>query len=481
MFTDLRAFLDQVKAYNDLKSISGANLKFDIGVVSELSFENQGPALIFDKIDGYSPDFKIAANVCTTRRRSLLALGFERDASESDFMVWWGKRREGYKPIPPKEVSNGPVLENIRTGEEVNLTQFPVPVWHELDGGPYIGTGDAVILRDPETGRINLGTYRVQLHDRHTTGIFAEPHNDGGIIMRKYWKDGKSCPVAVSLGPEPIIFLTASGNTGCPRGVAEYEYAGFICGEPIPVVTGSVTGLPISAHSEIAFEGEIPPPGTESRPEGPFGEWTGYYMPASVAEPVIHVKALYYRNSPVLFGASPLRPLRESYSFSLPMRSATGVRLQLERQGLPVTRVTDLVKWGAMVITVQQQTEDDIDRIMRALDKVPTHSRLLFLVDEDVNPEDPREVLWAVGSRFDPMSGLRSSVTFWTWMLDPLRTTEERAKKVPIAHKRLIINGCRPFHRLKDFPPINVFSESLRSEVWEKFSMGEWTQNQKED
>ncbi|NIO11987.1 MAG: UbiD family decarboxylase, partial [Deltaproteobacteria bacterium] len=168
---------------------------------------------------------------------------------------------------PPKMVDSGPLMENVLRGEEVDMLKIPVPIWHELDGGPYIGTGLAVIVKDPDTGWVNLGSYRLQLHDRYTTGLFCEPENDGRAIIEKYWKAGKPCPVAISLGPEPIIFLTASGSTGCPKRVPEYDYAGFILDEPIPVIEGPLTGLPISAHSEIAVEGEIPPPDSESRPE----------------------------------------------------------------------------------------------------------------------------------------------------------------------------------------------------------------------
>jgi len=318
MIPDLRKFLEKLEAMGDLKRISGADLQFEIGAISELAFQNHGPALLFDRINQYPPNYRIAANVCSTKKRSLLAIGMDPELAEEEAMGLFKKRWDDFKPIRPVKVHTASVMENIQKGEEVDLLKIPVPVWHELDGGPYIGTGLAVILKDPELGWVNLGSYRLQLHDRYTTGIFSEPANDGTKIMHKYWAQGKACPVAVSLGPEPIIFLTASGCTGCPKGVPEYDYAGFLLGEPIPIVEGPLTGLPISANSEIAIEGEIPPPQAEARPEGPFGEWTGYYMGGSVPEPVIRVKTLYHRTDPILFGASPLKPHDEAYSCSRP-------------------------------------------------------------------------------------------------------------------------------------------------------------------
>ncbi|NIO06692.1 MAG: UbiD family decarboxylase, partial [Deltaproteobacteria bacterium] len=392
-------------------------------------FQNHGPALLFDRISQYPPNFRIASNVCSTRKRSLLAIGMDPELTENESMKLFKQKWDNFKPIPPVRVQSGTVMENIQNGEDVDLMKIPVPVWHELDGGPYIGTGLAIIVKDPDEGWVNLGSYRLQRHDRNTTGIFSEPGNDGTKIMKKYWAQGKACPVAVSLGPEPIIFLTASGCTGCPKGIPEYDYAGFLLGEPIPILEGPLTGLPISADSEIAIEGEIPSPDTESRPEGPFGEWTGYYMGGSIPEPVIRVKALYHRNDPILFGASPLKPHDEAYSFSLPMIFVTGVLTRLQKQGIPVRRVSNPVKMGVTVITIEQQQKDDVERAMKAIDQVQGPHRLFILVDDDVDPEDPRDVLWAVATRYDPSTGARLSTIESEWLLDPLRKVEERAAR----------------------------------------------------
>lgn len=474
MVTDLRTFLHQLEAAGDLRRVSGASLQYEIGCIAEIAFQNRGPALLFEDIPGYPRGSRVASNLCSTKGRSLMALGMDPDIPEFEAMTTWKRKWAAYRGLPPVVVEGSPLLENIEVDESVDLGKIPVPVWHELDGGPYIGSGVAVILKDPDTGWINLGSYRLQLHDSRTTGIFSEPENDGSAIMRKYWDKGQACPVAVSVGPEPIIFLTASGSSGCPSGVPEYEYAGFLCGEPVEVIRGQFTGLPISAGSEIAFEGEIPPPETDSRPEGPFGEWTGYYMISSVPEPVIRVKALYYRNDPILFGAPPFKPHRESYAFSLPMRSMTGLWSRLEKQGLPVKQVTDLVKMGAVVISVEQKTLDDVPRIIEALKQGRSPCRITILVDHDVDAENPIEVLWALGTRLDAVSGVHKSIVESSWRLDPLRTAEEREICTPLPYKRLILNGCRPFERLEEFSPVNRFSEERRKKIWEKWNLGEW-------
>jgi len=470
---DLRSFLKKLDQRKDLKIIGGGEPKFEIGAIAELSFQHRGPALLFDKIREYQPGYRVAVNVTSTRERSLMAIGMDPELPEGEAMKRWKKQWDNFKPIPPVIVKAAAFMENVETDDRVDLLQFPVPVWHELDGGPYIGTGLAVILKDPDEGWVNLGSYRLLRHDRATTGLFCEPENDGMHIIEKFWKQGKSCPVAVSLGPEPLIFLTASGSTGCPPRIPEYDYAGFVIGEPIEVVEGPVTGLPISTGSEIVIEGEIPPPGVESRPEGPFGEWTGYYMASSVPEPVIRVQALYYRSDPILYGAPPFKPFRESYAFSLPMRSVTGLWSRLDKLGLPVRRVTDLVKMGATVVSIHQEKKDDVDRVMDALDKMRGPGRLFMVVDDDVNPDDAIEVLWAVGTRFDPEAGVRVSIAESRWLLDPLRKIEDRKSRSALPYKRLIINGCRPFDH-KEFPPVNRFSPLRREQTWSKWKMGDW-------
>src|SRR5581483_8945996 len=121
-------------------------------------------------------------------------------------------------------------------------------------------------------GQVNVGAYRVQLQGKNTLTIFSEPDSDGRGIMEKHWARGESCPVAITFGPEPLLFLSACSTTGgaTRRWMEEYEYTGYLAGEPVPVIKGPVTGLPISAGSEIVIEGEIPPPDKESMVEGPF-------------------------------------------------------------------------------------------------------------------------------------------------------------------------------------------------------------------
>jgi len=468
---DLRSFLDRARELGELKTVQGASTDLEIGAITEISLQNDGPALLFDDIPGYEHGWRVATNVCSSTRRGRLALGMDTETSEEEFMAVFKKHWDNYDPIPPKVMDSGPILENIKTGDDIDFSRFPVPVWHELDGGPYIGTGDAVIHQDPEDGFVNIGTYRVQVHDSKTITIFTEPESDGRRIMEKYWKQGKPAPIAISFGPEPLVFLSGCSANGLPRTEPEYNYTGFLAGEPVPVIKGQATGLPISAGSEIAIEGEVFSPETEHLMEGPFGEWTGYYEAEKTPEPVIHVKTLYHRDNPILYGCPPLQH-RTSYSFMLPLRSI-GTISRLEKAGIPVRRATNLVPFGCNVITIHQEKPDDVPRAIDELAKMGGPNRLFIVVDDDVNPNDPWEVLWALGSRFDPEQS-KTSIIGSRWLLDPLRPMQHRSSREAMPYKRMILNGCRPFDRLKDFPPPNKLSEGRRKETWAKWNMQDW-------
>ena len=118
-----------------------------------------------------------------------------------------GRTAERGETDPAAVVSTGPILENVETGADIDMTIFPTPQWHELDGGRYIGTADCVITGEPEEGGwVNIGIYRVQIHNRDTLGLYVSPGHHARIMREKYWEKGKSCPVVVTFGQDPCFF-----------------------------------------------------------------------------------------------------------------------------------------------------------------------------------------------------------------------------------------------------------------------------------
>ena len=300
------------------------------GLVDLYQWDMENPALLFDHIKGFPQGHRLLANVFTSMPRVALSLNMPVDLGRREFVAAWRQRLKEITPVPGRMVEYGPVLENRMVGDQVDLTKFPAPLWHTHDGGRYIGVGDIVITRDPDTGWVNAGCYRVQVHDATTAGIMISPGKHGRIIREAYWSRGESCPVAVSLGHDPLLLLL--GGVEVDYGVNEYDVAGGIRGEPVELINAPHTGLPVPATSEIIIEGEIPP--DEAHPEGPFGEWTGYYAGGERDMPIIRIHSISYRNNPIVLGCLPGKPPNDNTYFRSPLRAAM-IWDELERLGLP--------------------------------------------------------------------------------------------------------------------------------------------------
>src|SRR3989338_8279298 len=323
VLNDLRQFIEAAKDVVDWKEIRKVDWNIEIGALIEATAEliPQPPILICDEIQGYPAGYRVLGLSFAAYKRVALALGLPPDRSKLELVRLASRKIRSAQPIPPQEVVRAPVSENVITGDEVDLFKFPALRSHEGDGGRYLGTGDVVINAEPESGFINMGTYRMQLHDRNTLGLWMSPGQHGRMICTKYWERGKSCPIVATFGQDPLTFMAA--NSKLPWGQSELAYVGGLRGRPLEVIKGPVTGLPIPAHAEVAIEGEAPPPGEEARDEGPFGEWPGYYSGGTIGtgepQPVIKVKAVYHRNDPILQDEAPLWP--GAYRMDLSLRA----------------------------------------------------------------------------------------------------------------------------------------------------------------
>jgi 4-hydroxy-3-polyprenylbenzoate decarboxylase len=328
-FSDLRGFIQETEKIEELKIVEGADWRSEIGAVTFLAKETKNnPALLFQKIKDYPKEYRVLTNAAHSLNRLALIVRMTMDNTPMEFIKSWKERIKTIDLVPPKKVKDGPVLENVQKGKDIDIFKFPTPKWYELDGGRYIGTGDIVITRDPDEGWVNLGVYRVMIHDKNTLAFYISPGKHGRIHREKYFNRKQNCKVAISLGHDPL--LTLVGGTEMPYGVCEYDYAGGICGRPIEVIEGEYTGLPIPAHAEIAIEGE----GCfdEFRLEGPFGEWTGYYASSTRNEPVIKIKNVMHRDNPILLGYPPTR------MGTTPILRAALIWNELELMGVPDIR-----------------------------------------------------------------------------------------------------------------------------------------------
>ncbi|MBI4321298.1 MAG: UbiD family decarboxylase [Chloroflexi bacterium] len=473
-YNDLREFIQACDEIGELKRYDGADWNLEIGALTELESEQRGSALLFDEVPGYPSGYRVFTNGPITLRRSALALGFPLDLPGIELLKLWKQRFRELRPIPPVEVDDGPVLENVITGEAINLFKFPVPKWHELDGGRFIGTQDAVITRDPDEGWVNLGTYRVMCHDKKSATVMANHGKHNRIMMDKYHRRGEPCPAAVVIGADPLIW--AVSMTSLPWGVSEYDFAGSFLGEPMQVVRAPYTGLPVPANAEIVIEGEIPPLSVRAEDEGPFGEWAGYYSHfVKKSGYVLEVKSVLHRHNPVLGGAPPLRPPMEN-DYALPFKMAGAVWYQLEVAGISgIKGVWQLAMEGGpsiLVVALKQQYAGHAKQVALAAASSRGGAfvgKVVIVVDDDVDITDNDQVLWALGTRMnvdnvDIVKGLPTDPT------DPSTPPGLRYSGYAV-NSRLIIDACRPYATLQDFPPVNVFGEEYRKKIREKWGI----------
>lgn len=461
-YSDLRQWLSVMEQLGEVRTVRGAHWDLELGTIVDLYQRRMGlPALLFDEIVDYKPGYRVLANTLTSDRRIAVTLGLPPDAGARGIIEAWRRHAREYPTVPRRVVADGPVNEHVHRGEKVNLLEFPSPKWHEKDGGRYLGTGCLVIQRDPDSGWVNVGVYRVMVHDERHAGIYISPGKHGRLILEKYWKRGQPCPIAVSAGHDPLLFLVA--GLEIPFGISEYDVAGGLRGEPVEVLTSDVTGLPIPASAEIVMEGEIH--SGDTRTEGPFGEWLGYYAGGSRPAPVIRVNVVRHREHPILLGNLPAKPPNDDTYYRGILRSAM-VWDEIEAAGIPGVAGVWLHEAGGgrmfLIVAVRQMYAGHA----RQAASIAAHchaggyaNRYVVVVDDDVDPMDMNDIVWAMCSRVDPREDVEILKGRWSTPLDPMSYPPESRT----LNARMIIDACRPWGR--DFPAICESSPEYQREI----------------
>jgi len=468
-YDDLRDLLARFEEMGELETVEGADWNLEIGAVSEtVAGRNPGraPALLFDNIEGYPKGFRILSGAANAYRRLAFVLGFPEPENETDVVrAMRARMSKGFEPIPPVEVKTGPVMENVMRDDEVDLLKFPAPFVHELDGGRYIGTDDAIIMRDPDTGWINAATYRVMVHDRNTAAIWMSPGKHGRLISEKYFAQGKPCPVLIVCGQDPIMFLAA--HQEITAGVDELAYAGGQRGRAIEVIPSELHGLPVPARAEIVLEGEIVP--DETRLEGPFGEFMGYYASEATELPVVRIRRVYWRTDPILTLAIPSRP-PENFTFARATVKSALIWNEVEKAGLPGVQGVWCHEAGAgrlfNVISIRQMYPGHASQAgMLACNCHAGNyaGRWVVVVDEDIDPTNMFDVIWAMSTRCDPPEDIQYVRRAWSTPLDPMLFAP------PWHNNRAIVDACRPWGNKDRFPTVAEASPELKRRVAEKW------------
>ena len=465
-YQDLRGFIEIVDALGELRIADAPEQNLEIGAISAISREgNFTPAILCQNIPGVAPGGRILLNPLHSLNRVALTAGLPLKLSRAEYNKLGPAKWGSLAPITARVVKDGPIMENIQEGDRIDLSIFPQPVWHKDDGGPYPGTADAVVTRDPDSGWVNVGTYRVMYQDPRHVSVMMDVSHQGRLHQNKYFSQDKPCPVAISLGHDPLLFVMASHSF--PEGVCEYDYVGGLRGEPMQVIIEPRTGLPIPAQAELVIAGIVRP--DDIRPEGPFGEWTGYYGGGVQDLPTVEVQAVYYRNDPIVLGNMPGRPPRQpsanTYLGILQGQSAA----ERLRQSIPgVKDVYSIRASGGLlqVISVQQQYPGHARQAGLALLNGGGHRpRYAVVVDDDINIRDLEELIWAICTRSDPVKDIEILRRMESTPLDPIIPPWEHEMM-----SRALIDATRPYEWRDQFPKSVDVTPELRQDVQPKWS-----------
>lgn len=417
-YRDLREFISVLEKKGLLKRV-----KIEVDPILEITeitdrmckSPNGGFALFFEKVKG-SP-YPVVTNLFGSFERMSLALEV-KDLNEI------GKRiedllnqappktlREKLQMLPrlfefsrwlPKRVKDAPCQEVIEK-ENPDLSRFPaLKCWpgdgQPTDEGRFI-TLPMVFTKDPETGRQNCGMYRIHIYDKVTTGMHWHIHKDGARHYEKYKRLGKRMPAAVAVGSDPAVIYSACAPL--PESIDEMLFAGFLRKEPVEMVRCITSDIEVPANSELVIEGYLEP--GEMRLEGPFGDHTGFYSPMDYY-PVFHVTCITHRKDmiyPATIVGKP--PMEDCY-----MGKATErIFLPLLRLDFPEIRDMNLPMEGvfhnAAIISIRKSYPGQAKKVIHGLwgKGQMMFSKLLIIVDEDVDVQDLHYTAWRVLNNVD--------------------------------------------------------------------------------
>ncbi len=303
----------------------------------------------------------------------------------------------------PKTVSKGACQDVVVQGDALNdrgmLDMMPVLTTWPLDGGPFI-TLPLVITRNPESGRRNIGMYRMQVFDGRTTGMHWQLHKTGAEHYREHERRGERMPVNVAIGGPPA--LTYGATAPLPPEIDEAMFAGFLQGRPITWTKAVTNDLLVPAEADFVIEGYVEP--GERRSEGPFGDHTGFY---TLAEdfPVLHVTAVTSRRDPVylttIVGVPPMEDKQLGWATE---------RLFLPLMQKPLPEVVDYHLPAAAcfhnlaIVAIRKAYPGHARKVASALWGMGQmmFCKNIVVVDEDVDVHDANEVLWRVANSIDP-------------------------------------------------------------------------------
>jgi len=464
-------WLKLVESIGELKRIKAkVDCDLEMSTITYMAGKRVGgPALLFENIKDH-PGSKLLFNPFGSSLNRV-AISIREEPTGDSLALVRALSEKMKKRVAPVRVDakDAEVNQNFETGDKVDVTRFPAPKMWPLDGGRYLGTADAVITMNPEDGRTNLGTYRQMVQGPKQVGFYSSPGKDATLDKQRWWDRGQPAPVAAVYGLEPLLFLASA--TSFPKDVSEYEFAGGINGAPIETFKSEITGLDLPAHAEIIVEGFSHP--GKTAPEGPFGEFTGYYGRPGGATPYIEIKAIRYRNDPIVTSALMADGWANEAGLMWGMAKAAKVWTDLNMMGVPgicgVWSPPQAAGWGMTVVSIKQQYAGHAAQV-GALAAQCTggayFTKYVVVVDDDVDPTDLGDVAWAMATRSRPAHSIDILRETWSTYLDPSQNPPE----IRPWGSKCIINACKEYKHIKSFARRSLLKREVYESVCARWS-----------
>ena len=418
MARDLRQFIELLEERGQLKRITAlVDGDLEIAEISNRMLQVGGPALLFENVKD-SP-FPILVNSLGTLERVCWAMKMEHPQELEELGKKLGMLQQ---PKPPKKIDQaidfGKVLFDVVKArpskdffpacqqivineEELDLNKLPLIRPYPKDAGKIITLG-LVITKDCETGTPNVGVYRLQLQSDKTMTVHWLSVRGGARHLRKAAQNGKKLEIAIALGVDPLIILAAA--TPIPVDLSEWLFAGLYGGSGVKLAKCKTVDLEVPADSEFVLEGTIDP--NEVLPDGPFGDHMGYYGGVEDS-PLVRFQCITHRKDPIYLTTFSGRPPKEEAMMAIALNR---IYTPILRQ--QVSEITDFflpmeaLSYKAAIISIDKAYPGQAKRAAMAFwSALPqfTYTKFVIVVDKEINIRDPRQVVWAVSSKVDPV------------------------------------------------------------------------------
>lgn len=390
---DFRGFVETLRSEGELLEVTERiSPVYELAARVDAAEHGASKGLLFTNVDGYR--MPVAAGLYGTTRRHLLGLGLH---SMPEFAARLDHAME--RPIPPEVVRTAsPACQEVRFPESSGMEHLPIPTHFKGDAGPYITAG-VVMLRDEH--RRNAGIYRIQVHGSRVLTIMTNRFHDGHRILEAAAAAGRTVDVAISLGVDPAIFISAFWPVGPV--LEELGVAGGLIGQPVLLAPAVTVDIEVPSHAEIVIEGRIRPGNT--RFEGPFADITGQ-ITSSGRQPVIEISAITTRLNPIYHTVLAFNS-REHFR-------SRGSDFWNDYQGMGRVQVPGLAqeletKYSIFfppaarnfhaVVALDKRNDEMPRRVIQAMFETYKYLKRVVVVDDDIDIKDPSQVEWAQATR----------------------------------------------------------------------------------